>query len=348
MRAFGFQFLLLASLLSACDIHSVAKSDQALGRSLSVGAWLDPDLEPLNGCEALNGVWNNRGNEVRDRTIKQSVFAAAFGLGEKSPDTVFADTVTLAYNSIDGLLVSITSGGQSVAALNIEPRNISCGNPDHAVISWGTKKRISVDASGTLWLDEGRYPPPGTQVCKKVGSWTHSAPDGMATVIAGGTAILMNPADPTQRLMVKAPITGAREPVTAIYLQPGSHAIPFRVWFQAESEWSWFVPSADGEVSAELESCHVYAVMGQSVSTVEAAAGLFDLGETFDWRGCHPRENPYSLVSFDGSALTVAEQCLNYASPDWKEVRKMPPRVVPSIEQQTLRRTSGADAGAQP
>ncbi len=350
MRLAGLQFLLLASLLAACDIHSVARSDQALGQALSVGAWLDPKLEPLNGCEALNGVWSNQGNQVRDATVKQSVFAAEFMMGEKVPDAVFADTVTLAYNAADGLLVSVTNKGKPIAALNIEPRNIACGDPAYAVVARGEKKRLAVDASGALWLDEGRYPSPGTQVCKQVGFWTHAAPNGMATVVPGGNATLMEPADPTQRILVKEPITGVRVPATAIFMQPGSQTLPLRVWFQADSQWSWSVPTADGAISAELESCHVYALVGQSQSTTVATASLIDLGDSFDWRDCHPRDNPYEKVTLGSDALTAAEGCFHFANPNRRETEAMPARVIPATAELTLTRATGAEASekAQP
>lgn len=339
--------LTFAVLLTGCDIYSVSRSDQALGDYLGVDAWLDPALEPLSGCAGLNGEWSNNGNKVRDLTVDPSVFAAAFGIAEDFPDAVFADQVQLTHTTETGLAIVLLSAGRQAAAVQIPAADMNCSNPQVATVRHNGTQQLSVDASGALWVGEHRYARPGTSVCSEVGSWTYAAPNGMATIISGGRAALMDPAHPTKPIKVRQPLTGGRVPVAAIYLLPGEHVLPVRAWFQPESQWQLATPSADTNITASVVSCHVYAVLGFSESTDIATLSVVDLGDHFDWRNCHTRDNPYGRVSFDKQALTAAEDCFAYGG-DWRVYRQEPPRVFSITPQLTLYRESDAKAEPQP
>jgi hypothetical protein len=362
MRASGFVCVLalVLTLLSACEVlvlpllyAGLDRSDQALGKIHGVSAWLDPALEPLAGCSALNGVWSNHGNRFVGGgvvgEVVQYVFADTFGLAKGLPDTVFADTVELQFDDTNGLTVRISDSGQEVASVNIEAKNVSCNDPQYATVNYEGQQTLSVDASGALWADGTRYQQPGAKVCRKVGLHGYSAPNGMATVINGGGVILMDPAGFAQKIMTRD-MMGVRVPVSEIFLLPAEHVLPFMVKFQAPSIWTVPYPPAFSQIEATLESCHVYALMGDNPSNFKATVSLVDLGENFTWyspRECHPPRfrDPrmgragISYVTFDGSALTVPEFCFSSNTlpvPTSKGIEAMKTRVIPVSVQQTF------------
>lgn len=334
----GSAMLGLLAVLAGCAVNDPMHSDQALGRALSLNAWLDPAVEPLTGCAALNGEWRNRGSLVRNRGVKSSVLAAAIGLAEEQPEATFAESLRLA-RTVDGSLdLTALAAGRETATVRIPAAAINCNDPTVAVLNYQGIKRVTVDASGALWVEEHRYPRDATAACSVVDQWTLAAPDGMAAVIPGGYVLLWNAAA-GEIAQVEQPGTGVDVPVDTSFWLPGEQSLAARVTFKAESQWALRLDSAVAEVTGSLEACHVYTLYGHSSTPDQASLSLFDLGTDFAWRSCAlvPTEDGRGPV-FDGRDLLVSELCFARSQGNWDERSKLPRRRLSPLNQVDLRR----------
>ena len=338
---------LLVSLMG-CAMDEMARTDQALGRATSLNAWVDPSIEPLTGCAALDGEWSNRGSLVRDRGVKASVFAAVIGLAKDDPDAVFADSVRLARAADGALDVSLVTRGREAPATRIPAAAINCEDPGVAVLDYRDGVRLTVDSAGGLWIEEHRFPPLGVSACNVVDSWTLAAPDGMATVVPGGVAMLWD-AGAGNIARVMDYTTGVKVPPLGSFWLTGERRMPARAFFKPKSQWLLRLKDAIGEVTGHLESCHVYVLYGHTTATDQATLSLFDLGTGFAWRNCNlAPTNGGSEPVFDGRDLLLSEVCFDQFDGSWRQRIKGPRRRLSPMDEVSLRLSEEQPAEEKP
>ncbi|NJN51312.1 MAG: hypothetical protein HC809_05550 [Gammaproteobacteria bacterium] len=271
---------------------------------------------PLANCDALTGTWSNHGNLIRDESVDRSVLAAVLGLADTLPESAFAETVRLERQHDGALLIEARDASGHTQIHTLPAHDIVCGASGALDLRLNGRRRVAIDAAGALWVGEHRFPQPGAARCDAVGHWTHSAPDGMATIVRGSGALPLDPNDPANAILVgsTALSMGVKVPATSLHLLPHNQTVVVRVQLHPSSRWQFNPPQVAIEVSRQLEACHTYLLVGGSDpddSTVgdSAWAALVDMGMGFDWWGCKLAE-PARRMSIEGDEIVLAPYCL--------------------------------------
>jgi len=332
-RQTGLAAGLLAGLLLAGCTPGVPYSRQAL----AIGALVDPVLEPVRGCEALNGEWRNEGEQFGSASIKSALLAGAIELTDQAPEAAFADRVRLEMQDDGALLLTALDKNTPVGSRRIAAENIQCG-AESALLGDAGRLRVSVDTRGVLWIQAPRgllsilygyrFLPADSDTagCSRGRAFAKPAPDGLATVVVGvgdhqATVTTVDEALPV--VMVQAGKTSRAE---VVYLLPGEHRFQVLVWTPGNF-WT-DRPQATVSTRARLDACHVYVPVGWHRAGIESGAALVDLGPDFDRSCVSTATAPKTAIqlSADARRLRVNEHCFR---PQGSMTPDAPPREIP-------------------
>lgn len=302
------------SALYACGSHySSTAPAPALAPLMQVNALLDPALDPLRGCDALDGEWSNAGNKVDDWGIKPAILTGVIGLAEEQPDAAFADRIRLSRAADGGLEIVAFGNGAMVASRHVAPDDLRCKEDATAELRLNGRHRLAVDAQGSLWTGRFRFPPAGARVCSQSGFFTRSAPNGMATVIPSARGLAMLHPDGEGMPVVR--FSGANVQAQGMFLQPGPRTMRVRVTHDAESQWSLKTDTSYLNFDTSLEACHVYMTVGGEDPDGRVWVGLLDLGDHFDWRECGIVHGWADRVTLAARSMTISADCFTYGQP---------------------------------
>lgn len=296
-------------------------------QSIVPGALVDPALEPLRGCAALRGEWENQGYEIKESRTKTAVLSGALGLAEELPDAAFADRVRFAWQDDGSLLLTAVEQLSALGSISVPASNIRCNARDLRLTA-PAHVELAVDSQGALWIKRQRgllavrysyrFLPAGdrTPDCAKQlpncrpGMERMPTPSGMAvvaTVVGDLHASIRKVDERLDMLMVQN--GGMPVWAQAAYLLPGPHSFEVLVWMPG-NYWT-ARPQITLNTSATLEACHVYVPVGFLDEGGAGWATLVDLGKGFDidcvGSPAYPRSD--LRISADQRKLLVAEHC---------------------------------------
>ncbi|MCB1598177.1 MAG: hypothetical protein KDI87_10740 [Gammaproteobacteria bacterium] len=313
-----------ALLLAGCTMgapHSI--------QSIVPGALVDPVLEPLRGCEALSGEWENQGHQIKEHRVYVAILSAALGMAESLPDTAFADRVRLEMQDDGSLVLRAVEDQSELAALTVPAKAIQC-DADSAQLEQPARMQLAVDAEGALWIKRRqgllsipysyRFLPVGhghADCLKQLPNCGPSVqrmptPTGMAMVLTGigATNLQAGIRKVDDRLDMAMVQDGAMaRMVEAVYLLPGTHSFDVLVWTPG-NYWT-ARPQTTFRTSASLEACHVYLPVGWHREGLESRATLVDMGKGFDPYCAAFLGAPSTGIRFsdDERSLLVPQRC---------------------------------------
>ena len=337
MHLFARQPGLAAGLLAGLLLGGCTPGIPYSTQTLAVGALVDPVLEPVRGCEALNGEWRNQGEKFGGPRIRSALLAGIIELTSPVPDAAFTDRVRLEMQDDGALLVTALDGNSLVGSRRIEAEKIRCG-ADGALVGDSGRMRVSVDTRGALWIQAPRgllsilygyrFLPVGSEctACGESLAWATPAPEGMATVVVGigdHQATVTTVDDSLPVVMVQAGKTSRAE---AVYLLPGEHRFQMLVWTPGNF-WT-DRPQATVSTQARLEACHVYVPVGWHRAGIESGAALVDMGPDFRRDCVSTPTSKHTAIRFsaDERSLLVNGHCFRQQGPT---VPDPPPREIP-------------------
>lgn len=313
----------MAVLLAGCTT-SAPHSTQ----SIVPGALVDPQLEPLRGCAALAGEWENQGHQIKEHRTYAAILSAVLGLAGQQPDTAFADRVRIEMQDDGSLLLTASEDKSALGSLGVSAGDVQC-EAAGVELRQPERMQLSVDAQGALWIkrQEGllgiaysyRFLPVGHQApdCLKQlpncgpGAQRMPTPTGMAMVMTGVgadlAAVIKKVDDRLDMVMVQD--GGMVKMVETVYLLPGTHRFDVLVWTQG-SYWS-NRPQAKLDTSVTLEACHSYVPVGKHREGSESWVTLIDMGKGFDPDCVSFIDLPRTAIrlSEDERKLLVPERC---------------------------------------